>query len=37
MGLDFITYDEVGKKLGYNTDTTGIYVDTNREENTEMK
>ena len=34
MGLDFITYDEVGKKLGYNTDTTGIYVDTNREENT---
>ena len=34
MGLDFITYDEVGKKFGYNTDTTGIYVDTNREENT---
>lgn len=34
MGLDFITYDEVGKKFGFNTDTTGIYVDTNREENT---
>ena len=34
MGLDFITYDEVGKKFGFNTDTTGIYVNTNREENT---
>ena len=34
MGLDFITYDEVGKKFGFDASTTGIYVDTNGEEST---
>ena len=32
MGLDFITYDEVGNKLGFNEDTRSIYIATNGEE-----
>ena len=32
MGLDFITYDEVGKKFGLDASTTGLYINTNGEE-----
>lgn len=32
MGIDFITYDEVGKKFGFDESTTDIYVATNGEE-----
>ncbi len=32
MGLDFITYDEVGKKFGLEASTTGLYINTNGEE-----
>lgn len=32
MGIDFITYDEVGNKLGFNEDTRSIYIATNGEE-----
>lgn len=31
MGLDFITYDEVGKKFGLEASTTGLYINTNGE------
>lgn len=34
MGLDFITYDEVGKKLGYDVSTHNIHISTNKEEDT---
>ena len=34
MGLDFITYDEVGKKLGFDSSTTKINISTNGDENT---
>ena len=34
MGLDFITYDEVGKKLGFDGSTTSMYISTNKEEST---
>ena len=34
MGLDFITYDKVGKKLGFDAGTTNIYISTNKEEST---
>ena len=29
MGLEFITYDEVGEKLGFNTDANEVYISTN--------
>ena len=32
MGLDFITYDEVGKKFGLDASTTGLYINTNGDE-----
>lgn len=32
MGLDFITYDEVGKKFGLEASTTGLYINTNGDE-----
>ncbi len=32
MGLDFITYDEVGKKFGLYASTTGVYINTNGDE-----
>lgn len=32
MGLDFITYDEVGKKFGLEASTTGLYINTDGEE-----
>lgn len=32
MGLDFITYDEVGKKFGLDASTTGVYINTNGDE-----
>ena len=32
MGLEFITYDEVGKKLGFNTDANEVYISTNGDE-----
>ena len=34
MGLDFITYDEVGQKLGFNINKGRMYISTNKEENT---
>lgn len=34
MGLDFITYDEVGKKLGFDASTDNIHISTNKEEDT---
>lgn len=34
MGLDFITYDEVGKKIGFDASTTEMYISTNKEEST---
>lgn len=34
MGLDFITYDEVGKKLGFDVSTNNIHISTNKEEST---
>lgn len=32
MGLEFITYDEVGEKLGFNTDANEVYISTNGDE-----
>lgn len=32
MGLDFITYDEVGKKFGLDASTTSVYINTNGDE-----
>lgn len=32
MGIDFITYDEVGKKFGFDESTRSIYIATNGEE-----
>lgn len=32
MGLDFITYNEVGKKFGLEASTTGLYINTNGDE-----
>ncbi|MCI9061103.1 ABC transporter permease [Romboutsia sp.] len=34
MGLDFITYDEVGQKLGFDINKGRMYISTNKEENT---
>ena len=34
MGLDFITYDEVGQKLGFNINKGRMYISTNKEEKT---
>ncbi|MCC3867200.1 ABC transporter permease [Terrisporobacter mayombei] len=34
MGLDLITYDEVGKKLGFDVSTNNIHISTNKEEST---
>lgn len=34
MGIDFITYDEVGQKLGFNINKGRMYISTNKEENT---
>lgn len=34
MGLDFITYDEVGKNIGFNGNANSVYIDTNGEEST---
>lgn len=34
MGLDFIIYDEVGQKLGFNINKGRMYISTNKEENT---
>lgn len=34
MGLDFITYDEVGQKLGFGVNKDRIYISTNKEDDT---
>lgn len=34
MGLDFITYDEVGQKLGFDVNKGRIYISTNKEDDT---
>lgn len=34
MGLDFITYDEVGQKLGFDVNKDRIYISTNKEDDT---
>ncbi|RDY24678.1 ABC transporter permease [Romboutsia maritimum] len=34
MGIDFITYDEVGLKLGYEINSGNIYINSDKEENT---
>jgi len=34
MGLDFITYDEVGEKLGFTPSSNSMYISTNRQEST---
>ena len=34
MGIDFITYDEVGKKLGFDIDKSRIHILTDKDENT---
>ncbi|SCG94994.1 ABC transporter permease [Romboutsia sp. 1001713B170207_170306_H8] len=32
MGIDFITYDEVGEKLGFDIDKSMVYISTNKNE-----
>lgn len=34
MGIDFITYNEVGKKLGYEINDSNIYIYSDKKENT---
>lgn len=34
MGLDFITYDEVGEKLGFTPSSNSMYISTNKQEST---
>lgn len=34
MGLDFITYDEVGQNLGFDVNKGRIYISTNKEDDT---
>ncbi|GAA0704128.1 ABC transporter permease [Paraclostridium ghonii] len=34
MGIDFITYNEVGTKLGYETNDSNIYIYSDKKENT---
>ncbi|MDO7205063.1 hypothetical protein Q5M85_13895 [Paraclostridium bifermentans] len=34
MGIDFITYNEVGKKLAYEINDSNIYIYSDKKENT---